>query len=44
MDSSNVSKLLLKDDTEGAETISLDNEFHICTIRSEKYLVASIEQ
>jgi len=36
MDSSNFSKQLLKDDTEGAETISLGNEFHICTIWLEK--------
>ena len=28
MDSSNFSKRLLKDDTKGAQTISLGNEFH----------------
>jgi len=44
MDSSNFSKRLLKD-TEGAETISLGNEFHVCTLRLEKqYSVPSIEQ
>jgi len=35
MHSSSFSRRLLKDDTEGAETISLGDEFHIWTIRLE---------
>jgi len=45
MYSSNCDRRLLKDDTDGVETISLGNNFHTLTTRLEKwYLVASIEQ